>query len=147
MSAEANRALQERYLTEVWDARDPDAEARFAAPGYRRYITPGEPPIDLAGQIEREKRFFTAFPDGTIEPHEIVVDDHFVAMRATGRGTNLGRWADYAPTGRSIEVTIVDLKRVENGRFIEHWGGPDRLEMARQLGITLVPPGSGHQQR
>ena len=140
MSAEANRVLQERYLIEVWDARNPDAEAHFAAPDYRRYITPGEPPLDLAGQIEREKRFFTAFPDGTIEVHEIVADERFVAMRATGRGTNLGEWSGYPPTGSAIEVTIVDLKRIENGRFIEQWGGPDRLEMARQLGVTFTPP-------
>ena len=140
MSADANRDLQERYLREVWDKRNPEAEALFAAPNYRRYLTPGEPPIDLAGQIEREKAFFVAFPDGSVEAHEIVADEQFVVMRATGRGTNLGEWSGFAPTGRTIEVTIVVLKRVENCRFIEQWGGPDRLEMARQLGVRFEPP-------
>ena len=130
--------LQERYLAEVWDARDPEAEARFAHPDYRRYISPGQAPLDISEQIERERRFFRAFPDGTIEAHEIVADRHFVAMRATGRGTNLGPWSGHPPTGKTIEVTIVDIKRIEDGAFIEVWGGPDRLEMARQLGMRLT---------
>jgi predicted ester cyclase len=138
MSARHNKALQERYLREVWEARDPEAEARFAASHYRRYITPSELPLVLAGQIEREKRFLVAFPDATIEAHDIVADDRFVAMRATGRGTNLG--SGYPPTGRVIEISIVNLKRIEDGRFVEEWGGPDRLELARQLGLRLVRP-------
>lgn len=140
MSAQDNRALQERYLREVWEARDPEAEARFAASHYRRYIAPSEPPLDLAGQIEREKSFLAAFPDATIEAHDIVADDRFVAMRATGRGTNLGEWSGYPPTGNVIEISIVNLKRIEDGRFVEQWGGPDRLDLARQLGLRLVRP-------
>lgn len=139
MTAADNIALEERYLSEVWDARNPDAEANFAAPHYRRHITPTEV-IDLVGQIEREKRFFVAFPDGSIEAHGIVADDDFVVIRATGRGTNLGEWSGYPPTGNTMEVAIVSMKRVEDGKFVEQWGGPDRLEMARQLGITLSRP-------
>ena len=105
---------------------------------YKRSLK--EEPIDIAGQIERERRFFVAFPDATIEAHEIIADDQFIAMRATGRGTNLGPWSGHPPTGNTIEVTIVDLKRIANGKFVEHWGGPDRLEMVRQLGVTLTPP-------
>ena len=139
MSAADNVALEERYLREVWDARNPEAEANFAAPNYRRYITPTEV-IDLAGQIEREKRFFVAFPDGSIEAHDVVADDDFVVIRATGRGTNLGEWSGYTPSGKTMEVAIVSMKRIEDGKFVEQWGGPDRLEMARQLGITLTRP-------
>jgi predicted ester cyclase len=43
------------------------------------------------------------------------------------------------PTGRTVEVTLVGIVRVEDGRFAEQWGGPDMLDLVRQLGGTIRP--------
>jgi predicted ester cyclase len=42
-------------------------------------------------------------------------------------------------TGRRIDVTVIDIARIVDGRLVEHWGVADRLAVAQQIG--LVPGG------
>ena len=37
--------------------------------------------------------------------------------------------------GRSIQIDVFDVIRVENGLMVEHWGVPDRLGVLSQLGL------------
>lgn len=39
------------------------------------------------------------------------------------------------PTGRKIEITVMDIVRIENGKIVEHWGVPDRFAALSQLGL------------
>ena len=36
------------------------------------------------------------------------------------------------PTGKQMTVTAIDIFRVENGKFVEHWGGPDTMDLVQQ---------------
>jgi predicted ester cyclase len=38
-----------------------------------------------------------------------------------------------APTHRTIRITGLDLIRLKNGRFVEHWGELDFISMLDQL--------------
>jgi predicted ester cyclase len=42
-------------------------------------------------------------------------------------------------TGRPIDITVIDVARIVDGRLVEHWGVADRLTVAQQIG--LVPAG------
>ena len=134
MAAEDNKALLARYITEVWDNANLEALWDFLSPGYVRHTSPDLPPLDLAGQIERLHGFRRAFPDITIEVEEVVAEDDRVAFRSTMRGTHEGEFAGLAATGRHVTVGLVDLIRIEDGRFAEQWGGPDVFDLLRQLG-------------
>jgi predicted ester cyclase len=79
-----------------------------------------------------------AFPDVTIEADEIIADDHGVAFRSTFRGTHLGEFLGIPPTGKAIEVGLVDFIRIEEGRFVAQWGGPDLFDLVKQLGATFT---------
>lgn len=141
MSADDSRALLERYVHDVWDEGDPEAVERFLAPGYRRHASPTAAPIDLAGQVERLKGFRRAFPDITIEVEDIIAGEDRVAFRSTMRGTHQGDLLGIPPTGRSVTVPLLDVLRIEDGLFVEQWGGPDMFDLVRQLGATVVPEG------
>ena len=62
-------------------------------------------------------------------------------IRAVGRGTATGPFFG-APSGHPIELTIIDIARVSDGRIVEHWGVPDRFALLAQTGILdrLRPP-------
>jgi predicted ester cyclase len=64
-------------------------------------------------------------------------DSAWVRLRATG--THDGPYMAHPPTGRPIEVTVIDILRVANGKIVEHWGVPDGLASLRQIGVN--PPG------
>jgi len=36
-----------------------------------------------------------------------------------------------------MDITVIDIARVVNGRLVEHWGVADRLTMLTQMGIPI----------
>lgn len=137
MAAGDNEKLLERYVQEVWDRGNPEAVALFASEDFRRHGRPGTEPLGRAGQIERLKGFRTAFPDISIEVDDAITRDNYIAFRSTMRGTHRGELMGIPPTGRQVTVQLVDMIRVEGGKFVEQWGGPDMLDLLRQLGATI----------
>jgi predicted ester cyclase len=80
-----------------------------------------------------------AFPDYRLSIEAICVQSDLVWTRNVATGTNRGPFFGYAPTGRSMRVTVFDVLRVVGGKVVEHWGVPDRLGALVQLGV-LQPP-------
>ncbi len=39
-------------------------------------------------------------------------------------------------TGKAIAVDVIDIVRVRDGRFVEHWNVVDQLAMLQRLGLT-----------
>ncbi len=52
------------------------------------------------------------------------------------RGVNTGSVMGNPPTGRTVEVDVVDIVRFEDGKVVEHWGIADQLGMMIQLGLV-----------
>ena len=42
------------------------------------------------------------------------------------------------PTGREIELGVIDIVRIRNGQIAEHWNELDQLGLLRQLGVVSV---------
>jgi predicted ester cyclase len=80
-----------------------------------------------------------AFPDYRLSIEAICAQSDLVWTRNVATGTHHGPFFGYAPTGRSMRVTVFDVLRVVGGKVVEHWGLPDRLGALVQLGI-LQPP-------
>jgi steroid delta-isomerase-like uncharacterized protein len=123
-----------QYIEEVWNAGHPDAAERFLATDYRRYLSPTMESLDREGQINRLRGFRQAFPDISITVEDVVADDHHVAFRSIMHGTHHGPFLGVAPTGRTVTVSLLDMIRIEDGTFVEHWGGPDLHDLLKQLG-------------
>ena len=137
MSAEDNKSLVRRYLEEVWQKGNPDAVDDFLAPNYRRYLSPTTPPLDLAGQRQRLAGFRAAFPDIELTIEDMLAEGDRVVFRSTMRATHQGVFQGIAPTGRDVTVSLIDVIRVENGKLVEHWGGPDLFDLLKQLGAVI----------
>jgi len=80
-----------------------------------------------------------SFPDLHYTFEHIVTDGDMVWGHIKGHGTQLGPFGPLPPTGKTIEIDVIDIGRFENGKLVEHWGVPDRLSLLEQLG--MVPQG------
>jgi predicted ester cyclase len=138
MSVADNKLLLDEYIAEVWDASDIGAIRSFLSPSFRRYVSPLLPPLGIEDQIERITGFREAFPDVRLTVQEVTAEDDRVAFRSTVRGTHLGKFAGIPPTGNQVVVGLLDVVRIEDGRFVEQWGGPDLFDLLRQLGATVT---------
>ena len=79
--------------------------------------------------------FFTAFPDLTATMDDLIQAGDRVAGRFTYRATHRGPFYGIPPTGRPIEMRSIDIWRVHDGEFAEHWDELNLLELFQQLGV------------
>jgi steroid delta-isomerase-like uncharacterized protein len=135
MSKEANIAAQE-HLAAHLNSGDVDvAVETFAEHAVDRNPAPDQGP-GREGFRNFWRSMLTAFPDAHIEPAHLAADDEHVTVAYTLTGTHQGDFQGIAPTGRSIEVTGVQLARFEDGKIVERWGSSDELGIVRQLGAV-----------
>jgi steroid delta-isomerase-like uncharacterized protein len=137
------KALVRSYIAEVWTRGNLDAVDLFFSPDYRRYLSPTAEPLLLDGQKQRLAGFRSAFPDVNLAIEDIFSEDKYVIFRSTMSGTHQGVFQGIQPTGKTVTITLIDVIRVEHGKFIEHWGGPDLFDLLKQLGAVFsISPGT-----
>jgi predicted ester cyclase len=76
-----------------------------------------------------------AFPDLSYSVIATTFDGEKVWGHFRARGTNLGPFYGSEPTGLEMEIDVIDVVRVVDGRLVEHWGVPDRFALLDQLGL------------
>ena len=101
--------------------------------------TPGLAPTK-DGVLQFFRMYRAAFSDLRLEAEDVLPSGDKVVVRATATGTNDGEFMGMPPTGKRIEVPLIDIHRFsDDGLAREHWGVVDMLAMMQQLG--LVPDG------
>lgn len=63
-----------------------------------------------------------ALSDLRVEIHDQVAEGAKVTSRKTIRGRHTGPLMGVAATGREVAIDVIDIVRVEDGRYAEHWG-------------------------
>lgn len=103
--------------------------------------TPGFAPTK-DGVLEFFRMYLTAFPDLRMHPEEVLVSGDKTVTRARATGTHQGELMGMPPTGKSVDVELIDIMRFNDaGMMSEHWGLVDMLSMMQQLGaIPEGPP-------
>jgi predicted ester cyclase len=116
------------------NAHDPDLVDGFVATDYRNHNA------FVADGREANRQFwgafFGAFPDLTATMEDLVVAGDRVVGRYVYRGTHRGDFMGIPATGRPVEMRSIDIWRVADGMFVEHWDELNTLEFFQQLGAA-----------
>jgi predicted ester cyclase len=83
--------------------------------------------------------FRAAFPDFRATILDQIEEGDKVVTRKVFTGTHLGPMQGIPPTGRKVEILVIDIVRVADGRIVEHWNCVDRLGLLAQLGVLPRP--------
>lgn len=97
---------------------------------HNRYVEPGK-----SGVEKFFSQFLDALSDLRVEASNVIAEGDLVAGRFTYTGTHTGPLLGAPPTGKTIQMTSIDIWRVQDGRLIEHWDEVNTLELLGQLGL------------
>jgi len=75
------------------------------------------------------------FSDFELAIEDLTAEGEMVWMRLRARGVNTGSVMGHPPTGKPIEIDVIDIVRLEAGKIVEHWGVPDQLGLLIQLDL------------
>ena len=131
----SDHQLADRYV-EMINTHDPDAVDRFVAEDYVNHNA------FVADGREANRQFWTVFfaglPDVRVTMEDLVVSGDRVVGRFVYRGTHTGDLMGIPATGQPVEMRSIDIWRVQNGMFVEHWDELNLLQVFQQIGA--LPP-------
>src|SRR6188472_787227 len=127
--------LGETYVA-MLNTHDPDLVDRFVAEDYRNHNA-------FVGDGREANRqfwagFFAALPDLSATMEDLVVSGDRVVGRFVYRGTHTNELMGIPGKGSPVEMRSIDIWRVEDDLFVEHWDELNMLEVFQQIGA--LPP-------
>lgn len=89
--------------------------------------------------IEFEKMLLGAFPDSNWSIEELIAAGDRVVVRLNYKGTHEGEYQGIAATGNKVEISLIAIFLIENGKVVEIREEYDQLGSMMQLGMVLKP--------
>ena len=131
MNTNTARFLAETFV-QMLNTHDADLVDAFVATDYRNHNAF----VDDGREANRQfwSAFFTALPDLTATMEDLVISGDRVVGRFVYRGTHRGEFMGIPASGRPVEMRSIDIWRVADGLFVEHWDELNTLEVFQQLG-------------
>ena len=83
--------------------------------------------------------FRAAFDGFRAEILDQIAEGDKVVTRKVFRGCHSGSFNGVEPAGAEVEIHVIDIVRVQDGRIVEHWNCVGRLGLLAPRGAVPVP--------
>jgi steroid delta-isomerase-like uncharacterized protein len=134
MNTQENKALIARYNAEVIEGGNMETFQAIASPNFINHSAGEGMPAGQDGMIY----FFSqllhpAFPDLKVEVLDMIAEGNKVATRKKITASHQGELMGIPPTGKQVEINILDVFTIENGLLREHWGENNFSQVVQSL--------------
>ena len=92
------------------------------------------PTMDLQAFQEYHEEYFASFSDTKMIVEDMVAEGDKVAFRGVVRATHSAEFKDIPASGNQVEVAVVGIAKISDGKVAEWWNYPDRLSWMQQIG-------------
>lgn len=138
MSTEQNEVIILQFY-KAFDNRSIDKALELLAPNFVAHMAGVPEPLNSDDFKQFGMAFYLAFANGHHRFDEVIVAGNKVVTCGTFTATHLGDFQGLPPTGKQINLSIMHIDRVVDGKIVEHWGQGDALGLMQQLGMIFLP--------
>jgi steroid delta-isomerase-like uncharacterized protein len=130
----SNKALASRAVDEMFNQRRPEAARAYVADDFRSH----NPQVGTgpAGIEVFVRRFMDGFGVFRGETEMILAEGDRVMIWIRWTGKHTGTFAGVPATGQDVRFETIEIFRVHDGKFVEHWDLVDRLALQSALGLV-----------
>ena len=137
MSLEGNKAVAKRFY-QLFSEKDLEGILETIAEDAVDHALPPVLPSGKAGIRQAFEMWLAAFDDLRLEPVIVIAEGDLVAAHVRCTGKHTGAFMGHPATNKSIDITITEIFRIEDGVLKERWATEDNAGMFMQLGMQ--PP-------
>ena len=123
MALDDGKVVVRRFNTEVIERGDRAAFEALIDPGF---VNRSAPPGSANGPESMWHTFQNvlrpALTGLAVTIHDQIAEDDRVTTRKTITGIHTGKLMGVEPTGRHVSIDVIDIVRICDGRYVEHWG-------------------------
>lgn len=118
-----NKAAVRRFNAEVIEGGSATAFAALMDPDFTNHSAPPGAPQGAEGMWHTfDQVLRPALSDLKVVIHEQLAEGDRVVTRKSITGRHTGAFLGIAPTGRAVEIQVIDIVRLRDGRYLDHWG-------------------------
>ncbi|UPG85232.1 ester cyclase [Luteibacter aegosomatis] len=123
MSHDSPKAVVRRFNTEVIQNLDRAAFDELMSPGFVNHSAPPGTPAGPESMWNTfEKVLHPALSELRVEVLDQVGEGDKVTSRKRISGVHTGPLLGVPATHAPVAIDVIDIVRVEDGRYVEHWG-------------------------
>lgn len=136
MLMEKNKTIVQRFINEFQTNGREKIAREILADDFVDHSAIPPFTTDRDGVIQLFRMLRSAFGEFRAEIHDQIAEDDKVVTRKTFYGKHTGEFMGIAPTNRRIELGVIDILRLADGRFKEHWCQVDFAGLMKQIGTN-----------
>ncbi len=137
MSTEQNKAIV-RDFHEAYDKGDMATMERLVSESCVAYQSGMPDPLDFAAYKQHGETFLRAFSDSSTVILQQIAEGENVMTRGTWSAVHSGDFPGIPATGKSINIPVLVIDRIIDGKIVEHRSILDMLDFMQQLGVIPV---------
>lgn len=123
MQVQDAKAVVRRFNEDVISGGDRAAFEELMASCFINHSAPPDAPKGPESMWNTFQNILRPAISGlTVTIHEQVAEGDKVTTRKTISGTHVGALLGVEPTGKQVSIDVIDIVRVKDGRYAEHWG-------------------------
>jgi predicted ester cyclase len=121
--SEKNKEVVKRFNQEVIGEGNVESFKKLMHEAFINHSAPPGADNGPGGMINTFNNVLRpAMPDMKVTIYDQIAEGDLVTTRKNITGTQTGTFMDIAPTGKKISIDVIDIVRVKNGKYFEHWG-------------------------
>ena len=133
-----NKKIAYLEIEKLWNEGDLAIADQVYAPGQILHLRGKSYPFGPEAAKKAVASWRKAFPDFKFKIEDIVAEGDKLAIRYSFTGTHQGKFWGIDPTGKTINVTQINIIRFAEGKMIEAWEDYDEYGMRLQLGMKPI---------
>ncbi len=134
MNTEQNKAIVVRFNKEFIEQNNENSFNELLSDNVVNHSAP-------AGMPNGKESFYfflnnvlrAGFPNLKVDILEQVAEGEFVTTRKKIKATHTGNIFGIAPSNKEVEINIIEMVRIQDGKYAEHWGQSNFDEVLKQV--------------
>ena len=133
MTVSENKAVVIRFNKEFLEQGNVAVLKELVADDFINHTAAANAPNNAEGMVQLVAMLHKAFSNFSIVINEQVGEGDTVATRKTIHATHTGEIMGRPATGKAVTFNIMDFVHLRDGKYVEHWGRNDFMQVIQQL--------------
>ena len=133
MTTEQNKQVVIRFNKEFFESGNTEITKELLADGFVNHTAPPNAPTGASVMIQFITGFHKGFSNITVQIYEVLGEGDKVSLRKVITGTHTGEFMGKAPTGKIVEMNVIEIDILKDGKITDHWSINDFMQVVQGL--------------
>ncbi len=133
MTIKKNKQVVIKFNKEFFESGNTEITKELLADNFVNHTAPPNAPTDASVMIHFIIGFHKGFSDVSVQIHEVLGEGDKVSLRKTITATHTGEFMGKMPTGKKVEMNVIEIDILKDAKITDHWSRNDFMQVVQSL--------------